>query len=581
MDEIENIVAVSSLDTLVKSTEKPFQVFVKALNGSTIVIDDMVSSTKIMTIMRIIQDKDGLPVEIQRLTYGGKELDPRKTLADYKIGKEATLTSLLRLKGGMGEFKAMQYIHDKKMNRGNVKVEIEDTEGESRALKDWGRNLEEKSAFWDKIKDELKLDTLNFKAWKQKNATHVAALIKEITHSGNCGDFAEVVHSKLSRSTENQYVYMLVMENPLPDNKQDSNSEWMTNTTDEEKKAWFLAGKEKRKQINQQRLSDSKQTIKPKEYDHQMCLTYHEFKSEISEMDHDRAMIADGWDGNMVCTLKQFLAGTNAYKMAMDKERFGLKYPNIAIFNGVKAAKGSGPSSSDVDIINKIITAELDDYKTNGTYQQDKDDAKVNFSGVFNMSPRNGVTDKRTKETIKVYLDKIDIENNVEKFKAECLDLSPEQFADYCKELTNSERKQAILGDRALKASLVKTFEVDSKMLEIFCGEFTDEEFVDMVIDSEKIAKNAISADAVAIIFAKALGTLTSGAKMVKAIKAIKKTSYFDDFIEENIEETGTGVDIWVNIINLLKGQNENGLAGDVLSNVDSSHKSTVESRID
>ncbi|BDS14016.1 ubiquitin-like protein [Aureispira anguillae] len=582
MDELENITAITSLDTLVKSSEKPFQIFVKTLNGSTLVIDNMISSTKILTIMNIIQDKDGLPVEIQRLTYSNKNLDSRKTLADYKIGKEATLTSLLRLKGGMGEYKAMVYIDQKDMNRGNVKQEIEDTEGESRALKDWGRNLEENDAFWDKIKNDLKLDTQQFKVWKQKNSTHVAALIREITHSGNCGDFAEVVHSKLTRSTDNQYVYMLVMQNPLPDGKQDSNSEWMTNTTDEEKKAWFLAGSKKRKQINQQRLSDSKQAIKPKEFDHQMCLTYHEYKSEISEMDHERAMIADGWDGNMVCTLKQFLAGTNAYKMSIDKKRFNMDYPNIAIFNGTKAVKGSGPDESDVDIVNKIITAELDDYKTNGTYQNDKDTAKVNFSGIFNMSPRQGVTDKRTSETIKVFLDKIDFENDAERFKAECLDLSPEQFAAYCK-TADSDRKKVILADKELKAGLVKTFEVDHKMLETFCKEFTDDEFVEMIIASEKIAKTVISTDAIANVFAKTLGKITDGQSMVDVIKATKKaeSSYFDDFIEENIEESGDGTAIWVNIIKLLKSKGENALADYVLSKIPSSEKSDVEQELD
>ena len=76
------------------------QIFIKTLTGRTITIivgpTDTISSVKLS-----VKDKDGVPVEEQRLIYGGHELKDTDTLADHSIQSNATLHLVLRLPGGV------------------------------------------------------------------------------------------------------------------------------------------------------------------------------------------------------------------------------------------------------------------------------------------------------------------------------------------------------------------------------------------------------------------------------------------------------------------------------------------------
>jgi hypothetical protein len=94
------------------------QLMVKTLDGKTVTVSKLIcivlhsvkhvcwaqveaeEEDTIEDIKNKIMEKEGVPVDQQRLIFGGKQLESDKTLADYDVQEDSTFHMVLRLRGG-------------------------------------------------------------------------------------------------------------------------------------------------------------------------------------------------------------------------------------------------------------------------------------------------------------------------------------------------------------------------------------------------------------------------------------------------------------------------------------------------
>jgi len=78
---------------------KMLQIHVKTLQGKTMTLDISEDDT-IDAIKQKITDKEGIPVDQQRLIFNGKQLEQGRTASDYGLEDGSNIHLVLRLRGG-------------------------------------------------------------------------------------------------------------------------------------------------------------------------------------------------------------------------------------------------------------------------------------------------------------------------------------------------------------------------------------------------------------------------------------------------------------------------------------------------
>jgi len=72
-----------------------YSIYVKTLTGKTITLS-VFALNVVQELKFMIYEQQGIPVDIQRIIFAGKQLEDGRTISDYSIQRESTLHLVVR-----------------------------------------------------------------------------------------------------------------------------------------------------------------------------------------------------------------------------------------------------------------------------------------------------------------------------------------------------------------------------------------------------------------------------------------------------------------------------------------------------
>jgi len=78
------------------STDPPLDIFVKTVTGKTIPLSVHPGTDTVLTVKHLLQQKEGVAVDLMHLLFGGKEVNDDKTLQEVQISRASMLQLVLR-----------------------------------------------------------------------------------------------------------------------------------------------------------------------------------------------------------------------------------------------------------------------------------------------------------------------------------------------------------------------------------------------------------------------------------------------------------------------------------------------------